>query len=229
MAAFGYLKLWSLVNYAQTWDTSKIMKDFLAAMQTCLPAWWSEAASCLRRSQLNISENSVTNAYYPAPQNAHYNLWFPSNETVCLNMISSQKNGFHYSCPEWWRTEMMCFNQWMPVCKIAIFRKSLVLAMKTSQRPSSISVLMEVRLVTAMTRGFFFPLAKIYDSSHSQLCNKNKKTLWHSEQQRLAKDKQGQASLKGKLFKFFCNVVLHSLKFQFLNKAYILNGSFFAS
>ena len=95
------------------------------------------------------------------------------------------------------------FNQWMPVCKIAIFRKSLVLGMKTSQRPSSISVLMEVRLVTAMTRGFFSLWPRSMTAHTRSFVTKTKKpsgTQSSKDLPRTSKDKQGQASLKGKLF-----------------------------
>ena len=44
------------------------------------------------------------------------------------------------------------------LCQVIITRKDLALSTKTNQRPSSKSVLMEVRLVHAATRGFFFPL-----------------------------------------------------------------------
>ena len=137
---------------SERFERSENSRIQLEALQTHLFTWWSGArllpgqVSTLER----ILEKPLSNANCTAPQKARSNS-LPSSTFFFVWSFFEPKNrflGLPRSIPE---------IRPMRVLVIIITRKGLRLNSHTNQRPSSKSVLMEVRFVTAETRGFFSP------------------------------------------------------------------------
>ena len=110
---------------------------------------WSEASSWTGfNSSKNIGKTTIQRKLYCTTKGS---LKFATivHLFLCLKFLRAKKPvlGLPRSIPE---------IRPMRVLVIIITRKGLRLNSNTNQRPSSKSVLMEVRFITAETRGFFF-------------------------------------------------------------------------
>ena len=136
---------------SERFERSENSRIQLEALQTHLFTWWSGArllpgqVSTLER----ILEKPLSNANCTAPQKARSNS-LPSSTFFFVWSFFEPKNrflGLPRTIPE---------IRPMRVLVIIITQKGLRLNSNTNQRPSSKSVLMEVRFITAETRGYFF-------------------------------------------------------------------------